>query len=211
MIFEQIECGGDRNYGYLAACKKTLEGIAVDPSPDPSPVIDTAKKNGVSIKYVINTHSHSDHTGGNSAVISKTDAKLVTFSGGGGKIEVGDGAVITAGNLSFEIFYTPGHTIDSICILVNAKLMTGDTLFVGKIGGTYGEEDSRLEFDSLKRLMTLPENTEVYPGHNYGIKSSSTIHYEKENNPFIARLNDFKDFLWLKQNWASYKQKHGIK
>ncbi len=211
MIFEQIECGGDRNYGYLTACEKTLEGIAVDPSPDPSPVIEAAKKYGISLKYVINTHSHSDHTGGNSAVIAKSGAKLVTFTGGGGDIEVGDGAVISAGNLSFEIFYTPGHTIDSICILVNAKLMTGDTLFVGKIGGTYGEEDSRLEFESLKRLMTLPENTGVYPGHNYGIKSSSTILYEKENNPFIARLNNFKDFLWLKQNWASYKQEHGIK
>ena len=81
---------------------------------------------------------------------------------------------------------------------------------MGKVGGTYGEEDARTEFESLKKLMILPPDTEVWPGHNYGEKPSSTIGFELKNNPFIKRLNEFSEFLWLKQNWSKYKQEHGI-
>lgn len=97
-----------------------------------------------------------------------------------------------------------------MCIKAENKLITGDTLFVGKVGGTYTEEDAGAEFESLKKLMLLHPETEVWPGHNYGVKPNSTIGYELQNNPFIKRLNSFEDFLWLKQNWAEYKLEHGI-
>ncbi|MEN8152829.1 MAG: hydroxyacylglutathione hydrolase family protein [Acidobacteriota bacterium] len=210
MIFKQIESGGDRNFGYLIGCEKTKEGALVDPSPDPLPCVNAAKSNRIKILYVINTHSHFDHTGGNDHLLNREGAELVTFTGNGGDIEVGDGGILQLGSLAMEFIHTPGHTADSLCIKIDDKLITGDTLFVGKVGGTYTEEEARTEFESLKKLMLLPPETEVWPGHNYGVKPHSTIGYELQNNPFINRINSFDDFLWLKQNWAAYKQEHGI-
>ena len=88
--------------------------------------------------------------------------------------------------------------------------MTGDTLFVGKVGGTSTREQALVEFESLKKLMALSPDIHVWPGHNYGVRPTSTIGEELESNPFILRLNNFDDFFWLKQNWAAYKLEHGI-
>jgi len=211
MIFKQIESGGDRNYAYLIACEKTKESALVDPSPDPFMVIKEVKEEGVEIKYVINTHSHIDHSQGNEKFRGAGKSKPVIFINCGPGTEVRDGKSLYLGELCLEFMHTPGHTTDSICIKMKDKLITGDTLFVGKVGGTYNEEDARTEFESLKKIMTLAPDIEVWPGHNYGVKPSSTIGFELKNNPFIKRLGDFSEFLWLKQNWARYKQEHGIK
>jgi glyoxylase-like metal-dependent hydrolase (beta-lactamase superfamily II) len=211
MIFKQIESGGDRNYAYLIACEKTKEGALVDPSPDSSMVIKEVKEEGVEIRYVINTHSHADHSQGNDKFRGGGRSKPVIFINCDADIKVRDGESLNLGDLSLEFMYTPGHTSDSICVKVKDKLITGDTLFVGKVGGTYNEKDARTEFESLKKIMALAPDTEVWPGHNYGVMPSSTIGFELKNNPFIKRLEDFSEFFWLKQNWASYKQEHGIK
>ncbi len=211
MIFKQINSGGDRNYSYLIGCEETKIALVADPSPDPLPVYNEIKKLGLDLKYIFNTHSHPDHTGGNHFIKKRTGAELVTFKEGGGDIEVEDGAVLTIGKVSCEIIHTPGHTIDSLCILTGDHLVTGDTLFVGKVGGTYTEEEAMAELESLKKLMSLPGHLKVWPGHNYGTAPSSTIGNEQKTNPFIVRLNKFEDFLWLKQNWASFKAEHGIK
>jgi len=211
MIFKQIESGGDRNYAYLIACEKTREGALVDPSPDLFMVTKAVREEGVEIKYVINTHSHFDHSGGNDQFHRVKRGKPVTFINCGGDTEIKDGGTLNLGELNLEFIHTPGHTKDSICIKVKDKLITGDTLFVGKVGGTYSERDARMEFESLKKIMALPPGTEVWPGHNYGVRPCSTIGFELKSNPFIKRLGDFSEFLWLKQNWAIYKQEHGIK
>jgi hydroxyacylglutathione hydrolase len=211
MIFKQLESGGDRNYAYLIASKKTREGAVVDPSPDTLKVIEAAKKEGVEIKYVINTHSHFDHSVGNVHFSNVRTGKTVTFINCGPGTEVKNGQSLSFGELELEFINTPGHTADSICIKVKDKLITGDTLFVGKVGGTYSNSDAKIEFESLKLIMALSPATEVWPGHNYGVRQNSTIGLELENNPFIKRLGDFGEFLWLKQNWARYKQEHGIK
>lgn len=212
MIFRQIESGGDRNYAYLIASEKTGEGAIIDPSPDPLKVINIAREERVEIKYIINTHSHIDHSGGNKSFIrAQTDGGSITFINCGDDTVIRDGKTLELEDLTLEFMHTPGHTEDSICIKVKDKLITGDTLFVGKVGGTYSEEDAKIEFKSLKRLMIFPPDTEVWPGHNYGEKPSSTIGFELKNNPFIKRLDDFSNFLWLKQNWPRYKREHGIK
>jgi hydroxyacylglutathione hydrolase len=212
MIFKQVESGGDRNYAYLIASKKTKECAVVDPSPDVLMIIKAAQKEGVDIKYVINTHSHSDHSQGNSYFTEAQKGKLpVIFINCGPGTEVKDGQSLSLGDIKLDFICTPGHTKDSISIKVKDKLITGDTLFVGKVGGTYNDGDAKSEFESLKKIMALDPETEVWPGHNYGVKPHSTIGFELENNPFIQRLEDFGEFLWLKQNWVRYKQEHGVK
>ena len=211
MIFKQINSGGDRNFSYLIACEDTKLAAVADPSPDPLPVLKEVKNLELDVMYIFNTHSHPDHTGGNKYFKEQTGAEIVSFMGGNGDLEVNDGGVLNIGNISVEFIHTPGHTPDSVCIKAGDNLITGDTLFVGKVGGTYSEEEAKEEFMSLAKLISLPGHIKVWPGHNYGTAPSSTIMNEKETNPFIQRLKNFNDFLWLKQNWAVYKVEHGIK
>ena len=208
MIFEQIRTGGDRNFAYLVGDGKTKRAAVVDPSNDPELVLARAEEHGLEVAYLVNTHGHYDHTDGNSLVQSLTNAQLV--AGG-----AADGETFSLGEVELKIIHTPGHTTDGICILASApgetaKLMTGDTLFVGKVGGTGYGDDAREEYDSLhQKLMTLPDETEVWPGHDYGVVPSSTIGNEKATNPFILR-ESFEDFVDLKRNWLAYKREHGI-
>jgi hydroxyacylglutathione hydrolase len=213
MIFEQIETGGDRNFGYLIGDGDTGVAALVDPSPDPSPCIAALQEHKLSLEMVINTHGHSDHTGGNAFLKDKTGCSIVTHeSAPHGDIRVDDSRPSLAlGNLILSFLHTPGHTPDSICVHVEDELITGDTLFVGKIGGTATRKEAETEFQSLLILMEMEPHIRVWPGHNYGVAKSSTIGQEQETNPFLLRLNDFSAFYWLKQNWADYKLRHGIK
>jgi glyoxylase-like metal-dependent hydrolase (beta-lactamase superfamily II) len=208
MIFEQIRTGGDRNFAYLVGDEKTKQAAVVDPSNDPELVLERAEKHGLEVKLLVNTHGHYDHTDGNSLVQSMTSAELVAGP-------AADGKTFSLGDVELKIIHTPGHTTDGICMLASApgetaKLMTGDTLFVGKVGGTGYGDDARAEYDSIhEKLMTLPDETEVWPGHDYGVAPNSTIGNEKETNPFILR-ESFEDFVDLKRNWLAYKREHGI-
>ncbi|MCP5106286.1 MAG: MBL fold metallo-hydrolase, partial [bacterium] len=142
MIFFQIFSGGDRNYGYLVACDYSKEAAVIDPSPNPKPCYKRSKKLGLTVKYVINTHTHHDHTGGNSFFQRKTGAKLVTHKTASiGDIQVGEEDTLSLGKHTLSFIHTPGHTPESMCVLAGKDLATGDTLFVGKVGGTYGRFD----------------------------------------------------------------------
>ncbi|MBM3701255.1 MAG: MBL fold metallo-hydrolase [Actinobacteria bacterium] len=211
MFFKQVKSGGDRNFAYIIASGKTKEAAVIDPSPDAWGVLDIIKRENLKIKYLINTHSHYDHSSGNEDIKKLAGAENINYINCYGSTLKENKVQLHIHDLVVEAIKTPGHTPDSICIKAGDKIVTGDTLFVGKVGGTYSEDDARDEFESLKKLMELPEETEVWPGHDYGVMPHSTIVYEKANNPFIKRLGSFSDFLWLKQNWAQYKIEHGIK
>jgi hydroxyacylglutathione hydrolase len=212
MIVEQFRMGGDRNFGYLVADETAGEAVVIDASFDPAKIVRYAKENGLSIRYVFSTHGHADHTNGNRKMEYQTGIRPLLFGDTCSitGIKIDDGAVFHIGNLEIRIIHTPGHTDDSICLLAGDAVFTGDTLFTGKIGGTYTEEQAKAEYDSLHlKLMTLPSRTKVYPGHDYGISPVSTIGHEINTNPFLL-TKDFSDFLYLKQNWAAYKKAHGI-
>jgi len=212
MVVEQFLMGGDRNFGYLVGDDKTGKALVVDPAYTPERIVDFAREKGLIIEYVFNTHRHHDHSNGNAVMEKLTGIRALAF----GDIdpvtgrEVADGAVFPLGSLEARIIHTPGHTEDSICILVGDALFTGDTLFVGKVGGTGFGEDARREYESIhNKLMTLPGKTRVFPGHNVGIAPHSTIDNERKTNPFLLRP-DFESFVELKQNWLEYKREHGI-
>ena len=213
MIFQQISAGGDRNFGYLIGDEETKEAVVIDPSSSPGVFPPAAGKHGLKIVYIIGTHGHGDHTGGIPALKRETGAKVVmhTSSPGNADVRVADGDVLKLGKLELRIMHTPGHTLDSMCILAGDKLVTGDTLFVGKVGGTQTEQAAKIEHDSLfNKLMKLDDGIEVYPGHDYGVAPTSTIGHERTTNPFLLH-KELKDFKWLKDNWAAYKLEHGIK
>ena len=187
MPSKQFKVGGDRNFGYLAWDEESNEAFIVDPAYSPEMIINSAKKNGYIIKYIFNTHGHFDHTNGNAGAQKLTGLKPFGFGDVepiSGKI-VKDNLTLPLGSKQIQILYTPGHTDDSICILFEDNLFTGDTLFVGKVGGTGFGNDASDEYKSLhEKLMTLPEKTKVFPGHDYGITPQSTIGKEKKNQSF---------------------------
>ena len=213
MIFEQIAVGGDRNFGYLVGDEESKKALLVDPSYNQEKVLSLVSKHGLAVVYVANTHGHYDHSQLSGQVAEATGAQVVAHksSAKGGELGVEDGDELAVGSLRVKILHTPGHTADSICLLVEDKVMTGDTLFVGKVGGTDLEAGARAEYESLSgKLLKLDDGVEVWPGHDYGVRPSSTIGAERRENPFLLR-NSLEEFVDLKRNWSQYKQEHGIK
>jgi hydroxyacylglutathione hydrolase len=208
MILEQITIAPDRNFAYLLADERTREAAIVDPGAEPELVLRRAALLGLQIRFVLNTHGHRDHSGGNLVVQQHTGAKLAAFAGG--DVPLQDGDQLHLGELAIVTLHTPGHTLDSVCFLAATDIFTGDTLFVGKVGGTSDRESALLEYRALKeKICALPPETRIWPGHDYGIRPSSTVGDELRTNPFLL-CPDFASFLDLKNNWAEYKRVHGI-
>jgi glyoxylase-like metal-dependent hydrolase (beta-lactamase superfamily II) len=212
VFVEQVQTGGDRNFGYLVADEESSTAAIIDASYAPERIVDLACKRGYAIKYVFSTHDHFDHTYGNQAAERLTGRRALLFGDAdprtGARIK--DGTTLPLGNLEITIIHTPGHTSDAICIYVGDAVFTGDTLFVGKVGGTDLGAGARAEYDSLhQKLLVLPDDTRVYPGHDVGVSPVSTIGHERETNPFLLQP-DFEAFVDLKRNWAAYKREHGI-
>lgn len=201
MFFKQIQQHGD-NFSYIIADENTKEAAIVDSSFNAAEIISTIKSNGFSLKYIINTHGHSDHTAGNAELRSIFGAKILAYNLSKADLDLplNDGEILHIGKIEIKIIYTPGHTTDSICLLVDGKkLLTGDTLFVGECGRTEFQGGSaKSMFESLfNRLMKLNESIEVYPGHDYGKKPYSTIGEEKKSNYTLQprSLGDFIEFM----------------
>jgi glyoxylase-like metal-dependent hydrolase (beta-lactamase superfamily II) len=212
MIFEQIEAGGDRNFSYLIGDEDSRLCAVVDPSYDTTKLEARVKELGLKVAYIFNTHTHHDHIAGND-VFRTGDVKLAAYKDAKVQpdIPLDHGSAVQVGAQRIDVLFTPGHYLDSICLLVNGKLITGDTLFIGCIGGT-GRQGSSAEkqFHSLfEVILPLDDAVEVYPGHDYGPTPWSTVGYERTNNPFLQRTN-FQDFTWLKEHWEEYKAEHGI-
>jgi hydroxyacylglutathione hydrolase len=214
-IFEQIRTGGDRNFGYLIGDREARVAALVDPSNDPKSLVRRAEDQGLTVEYIINTHGHSDHTNGNAKAKKLTGAPIVAFQNSSVSPDLGvvDGQVLDLGSLALELIYVPGHTDDHILVFLEQQkiAVTGDHLFVGKIGGTGTEEAARAEYASLQRnLDRFSDDVTIWPGHDYGCRPSSTIGLEKIMNPFLMRLGDIDEFLKLKQEWAVFKASHGL-
>jgi hydroxyacylglutathione hydrolase len=197
MFFKQIQQHSD-NFSYIIADEETRDAVVVDSSYNADEIIKTIKTQKLQLKYIINTHGHSDHTAGNTELQSIFGAKIVAHKQS--KIHpdlpVDESDILNVGKISVKIIYTPGHTTDSICLLVDdQKLLTGDTLFVGECGRTdFPGGNTKSMYESLNRLITLNDTVEVYPGHDYGLKPSSTIGEEKKSN-YTLQPRSLKEFI----------------
>jgi glyoxylase-like metal-dependent hydrolase (beta-lactamase superfamily II) len=186
MIFKQVLVGTFQNFAYIIGEPQTQQAALVDPAWEIDNLLSLCKAAGLSVSYVINTHSHHDHVQGNDAVVERTHAKVVAHRSSPVRkdIPVSDGDSVQIGSLKVQVIHTPGHCPDHICLLVDGNVLTGDTLFVGECGRTDLEGgDPGAMYESLfNKLMVLDDSTEVYPGHDYGPRPSSTIGEERRTN-----------------------------
>jgi glyoxylase-like metal-dependent hydrolase (beta-lactamase superfamily II) len=215
LIFEQIRTAGDRNFGYLLADRRAREGVLIDPSPSPDDAVRRAVDQGLTISHIVNTHGHVDHIEGNPRAVELTGARVAAHPDcpAAPSVALSDDAELRFGSLRLQCLYTPGHCADHLVLYEpeHRLLVTGDLLFVGKVGGTRTEDEARLEWTSLQRVLrTFPDEATVWPGHDYGVRPSSTLGLERTTNPFLL-CRDVEGFLQLKRDWAAFKKQHGLK
>lgn len=212
MEMEQIMVGHMAVFCYMVWCPDKKEALLIDPAGNEEELVEKLAEKEVTLKYIVNTHGHYDHTGGNVRIKEMTGAEIVMhkvdsdlFSSELGQqmatqmgydptppadVTVNDGDTISVGNVTLEVLHTPGHSPGGICLLAEGNLFTGDTLFVGGVGRTDLPGSSLQAFiKSIKeKLMTLPDETAVWPGHDYGPAPSSTMGMEKKLNSFLRQL-----------------------
>ena len=197
MLVETIRCLED-NFSYILI-DQNKNACVIDPS-ESVPIINFVEKNNIKIKYILNTHHHFDHIGGNKEIKKKYNAKIVAYKNDLHRIpdvdiSLKNNQIWTAENFKSKIIHIPGHTNGHICFFFeNEKIaFTGDTLFslgCGRIfEGTYEEM-----FISLKKLKELPKETKIYCGHEYTLKNSEfCLKYDKNNKRLQNKINEIKN------------------
>ncbi|MBW2615678.1 MAG: MBL fold metallo-hydrolase [Deltaproteobacteria bacterium] len=211
IIIRQISVGPLEVLTYLVACPRTKEGVIIDPGGEAERISAMAGEEGVKVKYILNTHGHADHVLANERLKTLFKAQTCMHEDDDRffareeireasakefgllppepvDIRLHHGQVLEVGDLEIEVIHTPGHTPGSVCFLVRGNLFTGDTLFVGDVGRTdlAGASLETLLKSLEERLLPLPKETVVWPGHDYGETPASTIAREMEENPYVT-------------------------
>jgi hydroxyacylglutathione hydrolase len=208
MFLEQIQVGQMMVFAYLVGDPQSGEALVIDPADDAEGIIARAKKNNLTIKYIVNTHGHVDHISGNSDMKKLTGAQIIVHEDDAYRltttpaellamfnakpspaadITVKDGDQIRVGDISLQVLHTPGHSEGSMSLCLDGVVFTGDTLFVEAVGRTdFPGGDWDTMYQSIQtKLFRLPDETIVLPGHNYGRMPRSTVGHEKKHNPFL--------------------------
>lgn len=209
MEIKQIKLSKMAVFCYLIGDETTRTCALIDPAFDTDRILSEVQRLQYRITHIINTHGHCDHTAGNRAIKAATGAQLLiheldadrlgkVFHSAFSRILGGKGSprpdvmlqndeVIQIGATRLKVLHTPGHTPGSICLYAEGHLFTGDTLFVGAVGRMDLPGGSRLQLrvSFRERILTLPADTIVWPGHDYGPSPTSTVGHEQQTNPFI--------------------------
>ena len=196
---------------YLVVCPETKEAAVIDPAGQPERILALAEEVDARVVMILDTHGHADHVQANAALrqicgapvyMHADDDRFFSDPQTRAIVErelglpgappadrlLADGDILKLGSLAIEVLHTPGHTPGSVCFRVGGNLFTGDTLFVGDVGRcdlTGGSLDRLLESLAAK-IIDLPPETVVWPGHDYGETPTSTIGRERVENPYIT-------------------------
>lgn len=207
MIFDTIVVGPLEENCYILGDEETKEAVVIDPGAEPERILFIVKRHGLTVKYVLNTHGHFDHVGGNRSLLEATGAEFLIHDQDRAMLSraadvatmyglstenspqpsrtLGDGMTIGFGSQTINVLHTPGHTPGGCCFFLPAAgiVITGDTLFAEGVGRTDFPGGSHpVLMESIRtKLFTLPETTRAYPGHG----PSTTIGHEKRHNPYV--------------------------
>ncbi len=212
IYLKQMELGPMQNFVYLVGDPATRQCVVVDPAWEIDAIVGTAAADDMTIIGALITHTHQDHVGGHlfglnipgvEELLEKVKAKVYVHKAereflkgfGSDLVKVDNNDTLQVGRLGLTFLHTPGHTPGSQCFLVDGRLISGDTLFIGSCGRTDlpGSDPSEMYYSLTQRLYKLPDETVLFPGHNYG-GASSTLGDEKRGNPFM-RFPSLGEFL----------------
>ena len=207
----RLVTGSFRVNTYLLSCAETGEGVVIDPGGDPDLILAAIRNAGLTIQYILNTHGHADHRLANDqlrqalavpvcmheaddAFFARPEIKTVSAqelgvsAEGRADIRLRDEDLLRVGRLEIRVIHTPGHSPGSVCFLAAGNLFTGDTLFVGDVGRSdlSGGSFAELLRSIKERIIVLPPETIVHPGHDYGETPTSTLAWEMQENPYIT-------------------------
>jgi len=201
--FKQLELGPMKNFIYLLGDPNTREAAVVDPGWEVETILKTVKEDGYTLTTILITHTHFDHTMGLGDLLKAVDVPIYVHEAEAHSLKVegksvksvSGGNQLQIGQLQVNFLHTPGHTPGSQCLLVDNKLISGDTLFVNACGrcDLPGGDATQMYESFSKILKQLDDDTILCPGHNYGKVAVSSIGEEKRMNPFLQpeTLNDF--------------------
>ncbi|MCM8811604.1 MAG: MBL fold metallo-hydrolase [Candidatus Omnitrophica bacterium] len=205
IYLKQLELGPLQNFVYLIGPAESAETAVVDPGWDVPGILKTAERDGRRITAVLVTHTHFDHINGVAELVSATDVPVYVHKKEEGALPVEPasrkgvegGYEFSLGPLALSFLHTPGHTPGSLCVSVQDKLITGDTLFIGGCGRCdLPGGDPELLHKSLVRLSQMDDRFIVHPGHNYASQPTSFLKDEKRYNPFL-QAKDLLGFMGL--------------
>ena len=205
MIFEQLFDAKSSTYTYILSSGKGREALIIDPVLEHTDqYINFLNKLELKLVKVIDTHIHADHITGLNELSKRTSCTKIM--GDNSKSEVVDLRVkedenVKIDNINLKVMYTPGHTDCSYSYLMNDRVFTGDTLLINGTGRTdFQNGNARQQYDSIfNKLLKLPENTMVYPAHDYNGKKHSTIGSERKNNPRL-QVNSVDQYVEIMNN-----------
>ena len=195
LYLKQLELGPMANYVYLIGDPTTKEALVVDPAWDVKAILRELEKDGYEMKGMLITHGHPDHINGVEELLNRTNAKVymhkdeVPWIPGWKETAIATkhGDKITVGNIEIECLHTPGHTMGSQCFRYQNQMLTGDTLFIDGCGRTDlpGGNTETLYNTFTNVIKKLPNETVIYPGHNYSPEKSDTLGHQKESNHYL--------------------------
>ena len=205
LYFKQLEIGPMKNYVYLIGSTETHKAALVDAAWEIDTILKVAAQDDMEITHAFVTHTHPDHVGGGFAgmeiagatellekckakvVVHKAEAEFIKGLAPSDMLKSDNGDKIDVGGIEIELMHTPGHTPGSQCFLVDGRVISGDTMFIDACGRVDfpGGNPEQMYYSLTQKLAALPEDTILFPGHNYARLTQATIGEQKKTNPYL--------------------------